>query len=105
MDKELLVGLSLSQCIKDIIEDKVSEDQVLLIVAGTNHNLKNPQLIMEYYKNTDWRADPQYAEHVLTRFIHEGKIIQPREFGLPYHNISRGHWAVVSVLTTQWVRG
>lgn len=74
-----LIGLSVSQCIREILEGKVDEQDVLLIVGGTKctepAHWANVKL---GYSTSAWYADPERGCAILDRFVDQGKIYQPR---------------------------
>jgi hypothetical protein len=73
------IGLSLSLCIMDIIEDKINFGEVEKIIAGTripNEESLNNQLII--YRNHYWYKNPDKAEAICRQLFSEGKIEQPR---------------------------
>lgn len=101
------VGLSLSRCVRDIVEAKVLYDDILCIVARTDfdpHNDEHWRSIWEGYRyggmsNPEWAgAEPTLSEdeasavyrNVVTRLFDGGKLHQPRQFGthpprMPYY--------------------
>jgi len=95
------IGLSLSRCMRDILEEKVDFHDVLVIVARTDvdpHNDKHWAQIWEGYlygglSEPEWRGleDRQKAMHdLLIELYDKGKLHQPRQFGahpprMPYH--------------------
>lgn len=87
------VGLSISFCIRDIVNGVVSADQVNKIIAGTCAS--NPEAwdkIIKTYKETYWKENPEECERVLRKFIKENKIEQPRLNGSEGPDIFEGHW-------------
>ena len=99
-----LIGLSVSACIRDIIENKVDEADVVAIVGGTDIKPPGVEKLIESYSNMNrgpWKADPVRARHVFMRLWEEGRIIQPRQLGLePIHVGGGMHWAVQADLST-----
>jgi len=92
------VGLSLSRCVRDIVEAKVDYDDVLVIIARTDfdpHNDKHWKGIWEGYRyggfsNPEWAgAEPNSTDeeasaiyrNVAIQLYDGGKIHQPRRFG------------------------
>jgi hypothetical protein len=95
MKDEILIGLSLSGCIKDMATGVVDPCQVKFIFAGTNW--KFPEMIeeaIERYSEVFWEDCLPKAARILREFVDCGKIFQPRNYGLPAPNIAQGHWAV-----------
>ena len=91
------VGLSLSRCVRDIVECRVDYDDVLVIIARTNfdpHNDNHWSGIFEGYRygglsNPEWAgAEPHMDDsevsdmyrNVCVRLYDGGKIHQPRQF-------------------------
>lgn len=95
------VGLSLSRCVRDIVEAKVDYDEVLVIVARTDMNPHNDnhwqQLASGYFYGglsyPEWLGMEEQEEQLrtVTKTLYDnGKIHQPRQFGshvtrLPYY--------------------
>lgn len=99
--KSMKIGLSLSRCMRDILEERVDIHDVLVIVARTNvdpYNDEHWSQIWEGYlygglSNPEWAGlkDKQKAMHdILVELYKLGKLHQPRQFGahprrMPYH--------------------
>jgi hypothetical protein len=96
------IGLSLSRCMRDILEEKVDINDVLVIVARTDvdpHNDSHWSQIWEGYlygglSHPEWAGleDRQKAMHdILVELYDSGKLHQPRQFKkahpqrLPYY--------------------
>ena len=101
------VGLSLSRCMRDIVEARVDYDDVLVIIARTDfdpHNDEHWNAIWDGYRyggmsNAEWAgAEPNATDeeaseiyrNVAIRLYDGGKFHQPRQFGahprrLPYY--------------------
>ena len=101
------VGLSLSRCMRDIVEARVDYDDVLVIIARTDfdpHNDNHWKGIWKGYRyggmsNPEWAdAEPNATDeeaseiyrNVAIRLYDGGKFHQPRQFGahpprLPYY--------------------
>jgi hypothetical protein len=89
--KFMKVGLSLSRCMRDILEERVDIDDVLVIVARTDinpHNDNHWGQIWEGYlygglSSPEWTGleDRQKAMHDLAIELYDkGKLHQPRQF-------------------------
>lgn len=92
----MLIGLSLSFCVADIINGLVNIDDVAFIVSGTRiRNSEDLSDVFATYARNYWDNLPQLGVSVATRLYEEGKIIQPRLLGLPVHHVADGHWAKV----------
>lgn len=94
------IGLSLSRCIRDIVEGRVEPESVLVIIARTDFDPNVEEQwkdIWEGYTGYSSRSAPEWRgldeDTVLTCVMYlynEGKIHQPRQFGayprrLPYN--------------------
>jgi hypothetical protein len=74
-----LVGHSLSLCIKDLIEEKVKEEEVVKIVANTRMaNEHDFATVVVNYAKWYWYADPVKAVAIARKLWDAGKIEQPR---------------------------
>lgn len=91
--KTLLRGLSLSFCIRDIIEGRVEADDVAEIRAGTyiatEEDLED---VIRSYQRLYWGADPERAAQLVREFFAEGIVVQPRLHGEPAHLRPREVW-------------
>ena len=77
--KKNKIGLSLSFCIRDIIEGKVALDEVSHIEAGTRMpDVWALDRVINSYRKNYWRKDPDLAEEICRKFWAEGKIQQVR---------------------------
>ena len=95
------VGLSLSRCMRDILEGKVDIHDVLVIVARTDVDVNNDEhwrniwdgYIYGGMSNPEWAGleDREREMHELLVELHKlGKLHQPRQFGahparMPYY--------------------
>jgi len=86
------VGLSLSRCMRDILEGRVDINEVLVIVARTDvdpNNNEHWRSIWDGYiygglSNPEWAGleDREREMHELLVELYEsGKLHQPRQFG------------------------
>lgn len=77
-----MIGLSLSQCIRDILLGNVDEDNVRKIFTGTKvTDLKDWDFVLHHYAKNYWYANPVLGQRIAWRFIALGKIDQPRVRG------------------------
>jgi hypothetical protein len=96
-ERPLFIGLSLSACIRDILEGKVNKDDVHSLVVGTRaKNLADFELVCELYSGLTWKEFPE-ATALAMEFWDAGMITQPR---LQHDNaiswyVGRGHWAKI----------
>ena len=101
------IGLSLSRCMRDIVEARVDYDDVLVIIARTDfdpHDDAHWEAIWDGYRyggmsNPEWAgAEPTLSEdeasavyrNVAKTLYDGGKLHQPRQFGshpprMPYY--------------------
>jgi hypothetical protein len=87
------VGFSYSRCMVDIIEGRVKEDEILVIISRTDfnpHNANQWNSIWRGYTNVnswsndewrDYRDREQEFKELTIRLYDEGKLHQPRQFG------------------------
>jgi hypothetical protein len=88
------IGLSYSRCVRDIVDGKVSIDDVLVIISRTDFDPNNAEQWQDiwqgYHQRGGW-SNPEwghYAEEDEDRFRsvsielwETGKLHQPRKFG------------------------
>ena len=83
------IGLSLSRCVKDIVEGHVDPEDVLVLVTGTQFD---PTLddqwdniwyayAIDYSIWLDFRDREDEVRAAVLQLWHDGKIHQPRKFG------------------------
>jgi hypothetical protein len=92
----MLVGFSISKCIRDILAKEVDPKDVLVIIGRTNFDLDYlDELIYQYQNYTgDWAGfDVEEIKELLTDLYHTAKIHQPRKFGVHPKSAPYGeHW-------------
>jgi hypothetical protein len=95
------VGLSLSRCLRDIVEGKVLFEDVLVVIARTDVDPDDDnhwKQIFEGYlygglSNPEWAGmenEEGNLRHVLRQLHKHGKLHQPRQYGahparMPYY--------------------
>jgi len=95
------VGLSLSRCVRDIVEGKVLFEDVLVVIARTDVDPYNDahwkQIFDGYlyggFSEAEWAGmedEEENLRHVLKQLHDHGKLHQPRQFGahparMPYY--------------------
>ena len=95
------IGLSLSRCMRDILEEKVDIYDVLVIVSRTDVDPRNDKhwksiwdgYLYGGYSNPEWAGLEDREEamrDILISLYDSGKLHQPRQFGahprrLPYY--------------------
>lgn len=89
----VMIGLSLSFCIRDIVAGRVQLDQVDRLVTGTRASDEDEwDEVIAQYKESYWRDCPDEAERLVRQLRAEGRIEQPRVAGNPPPHIALGHW-------------
>ena len=73
----MVIGLSVSFCVRDIARGKVAYDDVAKIVAGTKVPDGDWEDTIRRYNEIYWRELPE-AEGIFRRLLAEGKVTQPR---------------------------
>lgn len=81
------IGLSLSRCVRDIVEGRVNIDDVLILITRTDFD---PTVQEQWeniwdgyqYMNPEWRGlDHDKTFEVVRELWDTGRIHQPRKFG------------------------
>lgn len=117
---EKIVGLSLSCCIRDLVEKQGREIDVIIgfdnemnpirekrildlvkvekIISGTNARNHEcfKENVLKTYIDISWRENPFVSCFLANLFWMMGKIEQPREEGR-YPKVFYGHWALASI--------
>jgi hypothetical protein len=103
-DNKMLIGLSLSYCVADIINGIVDKNEVAFIICGTNircnHDLED---VLNTYARYYWDNTSESTElgkSVAREFYNRGMLLQPRVLGFTAPHIAEGHWAKVSKIGT-----
>lgn len=77
-----MIGTSLSSCVKDIVEGRVSIDDVDLIIAGTKCVTEDDWIaVFNQYSQTFWKGISLLCEETVHTLRRRGKIVQPRVEG------------------------
>ena len=94
----MLIGLSVSLCIRDIADRKIDPSQVAYIVGSINPTFyeEDPEVgieaIIEKYNKMYWRNSPN-AERIFRSLWEQGQVLCPR---MKNDNrilmITDGHW-------------
>lgn len=93
----MLIGLSLSYCIKDLINGRVDKNDVMFIVSGTRIMCKHDlDCVLANYAKYEWQENPENAMSLARELYNRGMIIQPRVMGLNAPHVADGWWAKVS---------
>jgi hypothetical protein len=99
-----LYGLSLSFCVKDILEGETKEADVRLIYAGTNcRSQADWDDVLAQYRRVYWVDYPEEGEKLARRLLAAGKVVQLKVNGRPLPDISGGAkiWAA-SAADIRW---
>ena len=76
-----MIGVSLSMCVSDIINNKISANFVARIFTGTafetEEDWTTSKDIKTYY-STYWKKDPKKAKEIVDELRKSNRIIQPR---------------------------
>ena len=99
------IGLSLSRCVKDIVDGVVDPEDVLVLVTGTEFD---PTLDDQWdniwhgysFEHSIWgglRHREDEVRAVVLQLWHDGKIHQPRKFGTQPPGSSY-HWREVVLM-------
>lgn len=89
-----LIGLSLSKCICDVLDGRISVKQIDKIVARTRitdeYSLDS---VMQSYRQSFWHRDPDRGERIARAMFKAGKIEQPRlHDNYTWPSNDEGHW-------------
>ena len=89
----MYIGTSLGRCLRSLLMDEVSVDDVLVIITRTKSKDLEQFLfvVKQYYEDGNWfsRSPEEYdlavkpwneVEELATQLYHAGKIHQPRNF-------------------------
>ena len=92
----MLIGLSLSFCVADIIKGLIDKSDVAFIVSGTRimceHDLDE---VVTTYAKYMWRDNPELGMALAREFYNRGMILQPRVMDYNAPHIAEGWWAKV----------
>jgi hypothetical protein len=91
------IGLSLSFCVRDILDGVVLIDTVHAIVSNTAFSPEGfATEALESYYNPYWNKShsPSHVLEVLEQL--KDRVVQPKHFlPDPGHTVCRGHWLVL----------
>ncbi len=89
-----MIGLSLSFCIMDMINENLGVHDIVKIVSNTKaENLLAFENVLRSYTDVYWADFPEKAKNLARRLWAAGKIDQPRTRDESPHTISEGRWA------------
>lgn len=89
------IGLSLSLCIRDIMQGTVGINQIACIITNTRAQTEAQweKIITEYHRVCWSNETLEWARALIGLLRKEGKIIQPRLDDPDHtHTVNRGHW-------------
>lgn len=91
------IGLSLSRCVTDILEERVSINDVAVIITNTRaYDDRSWRRLIHLYFDLEWKDHAgrrTYVEALIDRLRKDGLIVQPRLNNPEHeHGISNGHW-------------
>ena len=91
--KGCLIGLSLSMCIRDMINGKMTFGSVKCIISGTKiENDNDFAAVRDRYCKTYWAENPIMASNLLRGLYDGNMLVQPRVLGIKPMYIADGHW-------------
>jgi hypothetical protein len=83
------IGFSLGRCIRDIVLEKVSEDEVAFIITATNiRELEQLSLVIkDYMYRNDYllELNEDECQRVALNLWNNNKLLQPRRQGMHRH--------------------
>ena len=83
------IGFSLGRCIRDIVQGKISEDEVAFIITATNiREVEQLAPVIDDYMFRDeylYGLDETECQRVAQSLWDSNKLIQPRRQGLHRH--------------------
>lgn len=86
-----MIGLSLSFCIKEMVDGKVDPNKVTKIISNTCCRTEQDwQIAFERYRKVLWSKNPDACEALARQWIAEGKVEQPR-LALPIGETKHSH--------------
>lgn len=93
----MLIGLSLSYCVADIVNGLVDRNDVAYIIAGTRIRSKaDLDGALAVYSFFYWDKNPELGKVIALDFYHRGLLLQPRLLDNgDGPNVNEGHWAKV----------
>ncbi len=90
----MLIGLSVSSCIRDIANGLVNENEVAYIIGGTKFRDDDEfeDACVDHYAKLYWRDNASMAVGIAARLWSEGRIMQPRLLDQPMLVVTGGTW-------------
>ena len=92
----MLIGLSISKCVADILDEKVEIEDIVVIVGRTYFDEETMDRLIDDYRlpSMPWSIyEHGDCKHILTELWRRGKIHQPRHYGAHPRSAPYGkHW-------------
>ncbi len=89
----MLVGLSLSFCVSDIINGLIDRNDVLYIISGTRVRNGNELAdLINNYVRFYWQDNPELGREIALDLFNRGMILQPRLSGGDAPCVVEGRW-------------
>lgn len=74
-----MIGLSVSSCVRDMVQGRVDPATVEKIIAGTaTRSDADVDTVVELYRGLYWSENPDACEKLYREMLVAGKIEQPR---------------------------
>ncbi|BCM87776.1 hypothetical protein [Methylobacterium indicum] len=91
--KGQLIGYSLSFCVRDMLDGMVGIERIEHIITGTMaRSPEEWQAVINEYARTYWRRAPSIGKSLAQDLWLQGKIQQPRVYGMPPPRSWQKHW-------------
>jgi hypothetical protein len=89
-----MIGMSLSFCVKDILNGEVDLKDVEKIIAGTNMPKRDifEEAIKTNYAPVYWKKNPKKGVEIALELWDSGKLDQPRTRGEEHPGVYDGIW-------------
>ena len=95
------IGLSLSFCVKDILDGKKKLDDVLCIVSNTAFDpARETEKLLDVYCRTYWKEKRTEAREILSHLLVSRRLIQPRLIDPDYSHRPDPIWIEVETIPT-----
>lgn len=87
-----MIGLSLSDCVRDMANGLVPIERVALIVTGTRSELTGLDYIIAQYRQRFWYDQPAKCEAICRELFAQGRVFEPRTYRGEAPNSGKGNW-------------
>jgi len=88
----MIIGYSLSGCVKDIVRYNIDTSNLFLITSTRFADFERFKEAIKNYKENSWSEDYEKCEQIAIKLWEEGKIYQPRVHGLDAPGSADGRW-------------